>query len=558
MFCGKGKIENKMKIFNIKNWFNNKEATNIPLFFLIIMGIWGFVYYVHIFDQKLLLGDEGVALTNAWRISYGDVPHRDFWAVEPPFSFLPTAFLFKIFGQSIFIGRLLSLILAFALIFLLNIVIKKVAVDFSLRFLSISLLIPFGVSYWPLPSHHWWCDIFCLLSVYFLFPSSATILTGGNLPQAPPERRGEKDFLPFQGRIKEGFPLVLSGLFCGLAVWTLQDQGGYLFILLTSFLLFNLVKQKDVSNLKPQKAIAFFMGGFILATIPFLLWLLPTAGVSKLFQDLVLFPLASYHNLEGHKFDIFSGWNQFFPILSKGAFLSAPIYTLSLTIIAIFLFVLPIISIFSFIYAKLTKSDGEKFFLIIALFIAGFLTALHRWSFTNIVWALPLLLPSLSFLFVEGKLRKSAKIVSYFLGITALLFSVSFFRLSSPERMESICGRAGCVRTFKSNYSVSVKNAVSFLEINSKEGETLFCAGFNSLINFLTQMKNPTPFNEFVSYHTDKQFEELKRAIIEKRVDWVLIPKDKTLPNEKIEKFVLENYNRVYENNFCKIYKIKN
>lgn len=544
------------RIVIIMEKFRENFSRNNVLLILTLIAV-GILFYLHTFDQKLFLGDEGVALTNAWRISYGEIPNRDIFEIIPPFSFLPTAFLFKIFGQSIFIGRLLSLILAFALIFLLNIVIKKVAVDFSLRFLSISLLIPFGVSYWPLPSHHWWCDIFCLLSVYFLLPHSETILTGGNLPQAPPERRGEKDFLPFQGRIKEGFPLLLSGLFCGLAVWTLQDQGGYLFILLTSFLLFNLVKQKDVSNLKPQKAIAFFMGGFILATIPFLLWLLPTAGVSKLFQDLVLFPLTSYHNLEGHKFDIFSGWNQFFPILSKGAFLSAPIYTLSLTIIAIFLFVLPIISIFSFIYAKLTKSDGEKFFLIIALFIAGFLTALHRWSFTNIVWALPLLLPSLSFLF-EGKLRKSAKIVSYFLGITALLFSVSFFRLSSPERMESICGRAGCVRTFKSNYSVSVKNAVSFLEINSKEGETLFCAGFNSLINFLTQMKNPTPFNEFVSYHTDKQFEELKRAIIEKRVDWILIPKTQKEASIKVENFILENYEKKYENNFCRIYKIKN
>ena len=149
----------------------------------------------------------------------------------------------------------------------------------------------------------------------------------------------------------------------------------------------------------------------------------------------------------------------------------------------------------------LTKIGGEKLFLIFALFVAGFVTALHRWSFTNIVWALPLLLPSMIFLF-EGNLRKIATIVSYFLGISALLFSISFMKLSPPERMESICGKAGCVRTFKSNYSISVKNAVSFLDVNSKEGETLFCSGFNSLINFLTQLKNPTPFNEFVNYNT--------------------------------------------------------
>ncbi|MCX7829499.1 MAG: hypothetical protein N2445_00350 [Acidobacteria bacterium] len=214
-------------------------------------------------------------MTNAWRISYGEIPNRDIFEIIPPFSFLPTAFVFKIFGPSILGARIISFILAIMLVAILNMVLKKVAVDFLLRFVSISLLVPFGVSYWPVPSHHWWCDLFCLLSAYFLLLISNE---GGILS---PSQRGAK----------VGTKYVLSGLFCGLAVWTLQDQGGYLFILLLSFLIYRSIKIKNVAEGKPLKSVLQFLLGFIIATIPFLLWLLPTAGFSKLLQDLVLFPL---------------------------------------------------------------------------------------------------------------------------------------------------------------------------------------------------------------------------------------------------------------------------
>ena len=135
---------------------------------LLCMALWGVVYYLRLFDQKLLLGDEGTILLDAWRIASGEIPHRDFFQGFPPASFIPTAALFLLFGPSLLAGRLLALALAVSIVLSLDLVLRKLEAHRVLRLLSLALLIPFGVSYWPIPSHHWWAALHCLLSAYFL------------------------------------------------------------------------------------------------------------------------------------------------------------------------------------------------------------------------------------------------------------------------------------------------------------------------------------------------------------------------------------------------------
>jgi hypothetical protein len=53
--------------------------------------------------------DEGVVLTAAMRIAAGQVPHRDFYAIYGPADFYFPAALFKLFGPSLLIVRLLDL-----------------------------------------------------------------------------------------------------------------------------------------------------------------------------------------------------------------------------------------------------------------------------------------------------------------------------------------------------------------------------------------------------------------------------------------------------------------
>lgn len=53
--------------------------------------------------------DEGLELTAAMRVAAGQVPHRDFYAIYGPADFYFPAALFKIFGPSVLIVRLLNL-----------------------------------------------------------------------------------------------------------------------------------------------------------------------------------------------------------------------------------------------------------------------------------------------------------------------------------------------------------------------------------------------------------------------------------------------------------------
>lgn len=53
--------------------------------------------------------DEGLVLTGAMRVAAGQVPHRDFYAIYGPADFYLPAALFKIFGPSLLIVRLLNL-----------------------------------------------------------------------------------------------------------------------------------------------------------------------------------------------------------------------------------------------------------------------------------------------------------------------------------------------------------------------------------------------------------------------------------------------------------------
>ena len=68
------------------------------------------------------LVDEGESLHNAQRILAGDVPYRDFFAIFPPMDNYFYALIFKLFGESIQIPRIIaSIIFSFTpvLIFLI-------------------------------------------------------------------------------------------------------------------------------------------------------------------------------------------------------------------------------------------------------------------------------------------------------------------------------------------------------------------------------------------------------------------------------------------------------
>lgn len=491
----------------------------------IALEIWGAVYYLHLFDQKLLLGDEGVALMNGWRIALGEVPHRDFFSFIPPASFLPTAALFKLFGPSILVSRLIAFALAMLLCFSTDMVLSKLGATRPVRFMSLALLIPFGVSYWPLPSHHWWCDILCLAAAIFLLRSAES---------------GSPGRWAFAG-----------GASAALAALSLQDQGGY-FLLLASVLFL-----PSVQAVK-RKAIAVHSAGGVLAVLAlFAAWIVPSADAGRLFSDLVIFPLTSYHNIEGHQGDILSGWNQILPVLSPSFFFKAPFYLASLAAIAVLFMTLPVLSASALFAGTLKKKQPRHHVaLAAALALSFFGAALHRWSFTNIVWAFPGLAIPLALLPSSGRTGKALRLIASFFAVAALVFSFSFYRLSGDERLVTVRTSAGSLRTFKSADTRDLIALLDYLEPRKKDGDTLFCGGFKGLINILSGMRNPTPYNDFLDYNTADQVVDLRSVVQSGKITWICLPKSARGISATLRPDMEKSYRLAYENGTYSLYRL--
>jgi hypothetical protein len=60
--------------------------------------------------------DEGLVLTAAMRVAAGQLPHRDFYEIYGPAQFYLLSWLFKVFGESIFVERLYDLLIKAALV----------------------------------------------------------------------------------------------------------------------------------------------------------------------------------------------------------------------------------------------------------------------------------------------------------------------------------------------------------------------------------------------------------------------------------------------------------
>src|SRR4030095_2278960 len=60
--------------------------------------------------------DEGILLTNTMLVMMGQVPYRDFYSNYPPGIYLTLAAIFKIFGATARVARVLGLTLRLALV----------------------------------------------------------------------------------------------------------------------------------------------------------------------------------------------------------------------------------------------------------------------------------------------------------------------------------------------------------------------------------------------------------------------------------------------------------
>lgn len=113
--------------------------------------------------------DENVYFNIAKNVLEGKIPYKDFFFAHPPLQIYFLAFMFKIFGTSFLVGKLLSLITSTLSVFLIYLILKELY-DEKSGFLAalIFLITPVFLSFSTIGHGMWETLFFVLLSTYLM------------------------------------------------------------------------------------------------------------------------------------------------------------------------------------------------------------------------------------------------------------------------------------------------------------------------------------------------------------------------------------------------------
>src|SRR5204863_4430389 len=95
----------------------------------------------------------------------GQVPYRDFFAIETPLSFYLVAPLYKLFGTTFEVGRAFTQLLGIALVLLVFRLARRWIPSPLFAAVPVAFLCQAGVGLLPFANHHWFADVFCLASL---------------------------------------------------------------------------------------------------------------------------------------------------------------------------------------------------------------------------------------------------------------------------------------------------------------------------------------------------------------------------------------------------------
>ena len=228
----------------------------------------GFIYLLLGIFQPLNPFDEGFINYGAERVSYGDVPYRDFWVGYTPGQFYTVAGVFRIFGYSILVERIWDTVVRFGICVLVLLITQKLA---GKKYAYMSFLI--CVVYLA------WCGSYGYPVIPAMFCGLGAILL---LIEFYVERRS--------------FLLFLGGLATGTTVLYRQDIGVYILLsavaamVIVSFERPMLKGQIMARGTNCFGCVVSYGLGICVLLIPCFFYFLRAVPIGVLRADLITFP----------------------------------------------------------------------------------------------------------------------------------------------------------------------------------------------------------------------------------------------------------------------------
>lgn len=456
--------------------------------------------YLYLFVRVLWrVGDEGILVWGAQRVTEGALPYRDFFEVMGPGSFYLLAFFFNIFGTTWIVARLVLLATGTAMVMLIYWMTRRLyrgPADILPAIFFLTVSIPL----WPATNHHWDSDLFALLTI--------------------------ASFFLFQDKKNKIF-LLAAGVLAGITSCFIQQKGLFVILALAIFILIqNLFWQKSKASL--FSLIALLFSGYVGVGISVLAFFYFAGGLPDLVYSTLIWPLSTYHtvNICPYGFGLFElmvpWWQNVINNLLHSTIITFTLISVMLFPLLIIL-VLPFLSILipSISYLKDRNRSEVLNSLTLPYFCTGialWASELHRKDITHLIYGSPILLIiifwGLQKLFpIESKLRK----LTFSIIACGLIIFGTFNALVAVHANQRFVTRRGTV------YTLMEDRALEFLHLYTQQGEPVFVYPYYPMYYFLANIKNPTRFTVLVHhYNTKGMFDEVIRDLERHKVKYIL------------------------------------
>lgn len=238
--------------------------------------------------------DEAIALVNALRVSRGDVPFRDYWAIYPPGQSYALAAVFQFAGTTIGAERAYDSVIRLLCALFVFLVARQLLRRFSLAALLYGMVIGllaaatfYGYAIFP-------ALLFAFAALWCFFNSLAS----------PASQRW----------------LLAAGITTGITALFRIDVAGYVGVAQLLSLLIHIITNPSTDRQAPAKGRTFLsdsiwiMGGALTMFLPFYGYLALAGNVGELFNNLLIFPTTVFHEVRHLPYPSFlpdwSRWQQ--------------------------------------------------------------------------------------------------------------------------------------------------------------------------------------------------------------------------------------------------------
>jgi len=422
----------------------NKIKNLFKLEFIFI--ILALIYYLIFVNKGLVFLDEGYFLHSAERIFNGQIPYKDFSLQYGPTFFYILAFLFKIFGPSILIGRLFAVFICVLIIAIVFLILNKLKVSLGVIIISFLSLVSFGYPLINIPNIMWANVLlaFLLVVIYFFWLS--------------------------QGSYRY---LLMIGILLALSL-SFKQNFGVAFTILFNFLLFFGRKE----NLQQKiKNFLILQGIWITLTSLWVYYffirnnfqgLLDFINYSKRFAQTIVF---SYPSLS-------------FMFQPTGIFKLLPYY-------------LPVLLLFLVLTLWFKKNKDFKIIAFSSTAVVGFFVSIYPQS--DLLHVYPFLgMVLISFLLLPFKKKNQIflriiAVVMILIGFYLTLFTKSYRYENYYYKYDTYLNlprTQGIMITKKDNDDII--KVSKFIENKTKKGDYIFAYPYSPLLYFILNRPNPS------------------------------------------------------------------